>query len=86
MCLRDYETVDHLIWDCERFETDNRRLTDALTALIDVQLWTPVRDLCALQKWQAMSAVWIFWKVLELEFDELAVFFEGKLGKYYLGP
>jgi hypothetical protein len=37
VCLRDYETVDHLIWHCERFETERRRLTDALTAL-DEQL------------------------------------------------
>jgi hypothetical protein len=33
VCLKDYETVDHMIWHCERFET-------ALTAL-DVQLGTP---------------------------------------------
>jgi hypothetical protein len=44
MCLEDYETVDHLIWDCEKFETERRRLTDTLTAL-DVQLGTPVREL-----------------------------------------
>jgi hypothetical protein len=31
--------VNHLIWHCERFETERRRLTDALTAL-DVQLGT----------------------------------------------
>jgi hypothetical protein len=53
ICLRDYETVDHLIWHCERFETERHRLTDALTVL-DVQLQTIVRDLCALKKWRAM--------------------------------
>jgi hypothetical protein len=50
----DYETVDHLIWHCERFENERRRLIDALTAL-DVQFGTPVRDLCALKKWWAMK-------------------------------
>jgi hypothetical protein len=35
--LKDYETVDHLIWHYEKFKTERRRLTDALTAL-DVQL------------------------------------------------
>jgi hypothetical protein len=38
--------------------------TDALIAL-DVQLRTPVRDLCALKK------------VLQIEFDDLAVLFQG---------
>jgi hypothetical protein len=46
ICLKDYETVDHLIRDCKRFETERRH---ALTAK-DVQLGTPVRDLCALKK------------------------------------
>jgi hypothetical protein len=54
ICLKDYETVDHLIWHCERFETERHRLTDALAAL-DVQLGTPVRDLCTLKKWRAMK-------------------------------
>jgi hypothetical protein len=54
LCLKDYEKVDHLIWHCERFESEKRRLTDALTAL-DVQLGTPVRDLCALKKWRAIK-------------------------------
>jgi hypothetical protein len=47
--LKDYKTVDHLKWHCERLETktERRRLTDAL----DEQVGTPVRDLCALNKW-----------------------------------
>jgi hypothetical protein len=74
MCifLKDYETVDHLIWYYERFKTERRRLADELTAL-DVQLGTPVRDLCALKEWHACrrcSAVWISSEVLELEFDD----------------
>jgi uncharacterized protein (UPF0335 family) len=28
VCLQDFETVDQLIWHCERFETERRRLTD----------------------------------------------------------
>jgi hypothetical protein len=47
VCLKDSETVDHLIWHCKRFETVRRCLSDALTAL-DVQPETPVRDLCGL--------------------------------------
>jgi hypothetical protein len=59
VCLRDYETVDHLIWHCGRFEAETRRLTDALTAL-DVQLGTPVRDLCSQKKWRAMKCCLVF--------------------------
>jgi hypothetical protein len=51
VCLGHYETVDHLIWHCGRFETE-RHLTDAFTAL-DVQLGTPVWDLWAQKKWRA---------------------------------
>jgi hypothetical protein len=56
MCvfLKDYEIVDYLIWHCEIFETERRRLTDTLTAL-HVQLGTSVRDLCPLKKWRAMK-------------------------------
>jgi hypothetical protein len=40
LCLKDYETVDHLIWHCKRYGTAK-----------DVQLGILVRDLCALKKW-----------------------------------
>jgi hypothetical protein len=50
MCvfLKDYETVDHLIWHCERFGSDRHRLIDALSKL-DVLHGTPVRNLYGLQ-------------------------------------
>jgi hypothetical protein len=43
-----------MAWHCERSETERRRLTHALTAL-DVQLGTPVQDLCAMNKWWTMK-------------------------------
>jgi hypothetical protein len=54
MCLylKDYETVDHLIWHCERFGSERHRLIDALSEL-DVLHRTPLRDLCGLQKWSS---------------------------------
>jgi hypothetical protein len=63
--LRDYETVDHLIWHCGRFETERCYLTDALGAL-DVQLGTPVRDLFAQKKWRAMKCCLDFCRSLEI--------------------
>jgi hypothetical protein len=33
VCASDCETVDHLIWHCERFRFERHRLIDALAAL-----------------------------------------------------
>jgi hypothetical protein len=33
VCAGDYETVDQLIWHCERFRVQIHRLIDALAAL-----------------------------------------------------
>jgi hypothetical protein len=50
----NYETVNHLIGHFGRFKFKRLRLNDAHTAL-DVQLGTPVRDLCALKKWREIK-------------------------------
>jgi hypothetical protein len=50
----DYETVDHLIWHCERFRLERHRLIVALAAL-NVSIGIPIRDLCALEKWCAVD-------------------------------
>jgi hypothetical protein len=44
VCLKDYETVDHLIWHYERFGSERYRLIDTLSEL-NVLHGTPVRDL-----------------------------------------
>jgi hypothetical protein len=54
VCLKDYETVDHLIWHCERLGSERHRLIDALSKL-DVPHGTPVRDLCGLRKSSAIK-------------------------------
>jgi hypothetical protein len=50
MCVLagDYETVDHLIWHCERFRVETHRLIDAL-AVLNVIIGIPIRDVCALK-------------------------------------
>jgi hypothetical protein len=52
MCVSagDYETVDHLIWHCERFRVEKHRLIDAFAALNVSIIGMPIRDLCALKK------------------------------------
>jgi hypothetical protein len=47
VCAGDYETVNHLIWHCERFRLKRHHLIDALNVSIGI----PTRDLCALKKW-----------------------------------
>jgi hypothetical protein len=54
VCAEDYETVDHLIWQCERFRVERHRLIDALAAL-NVGNGIPIRDLCALKKWSTVK-------------------------------
>jgi hypothetical protein len=54
VCLKDDETVNHLIWFCERFGPERHRLIHALSDL-DVLHGTPVRDLCGLRKWSAIK-------------------------------
>jgi hypothetical protein len=57
VCAGDYETVEHLIWHCERFRLERHHLIDALAAL-NVSIGIPIRDLCALKKWFAVSVTW----------------------------
>jgi hypothetical protein len=54
VCVGDYETVDHLIWRCERFRVERHRLIDAL-AVLNVGIGIPIRDLCAIKKWCAVK-------------------------------
>jgi hypothetical protein len=54
VCLKDYETVDHLIWYCERFGSEKHRLIDRLAELDKLHV-TPVQDLCGLQKWSGIT-------------------------------
>jgi hypothetical protein len=44
VCAEDYETVDHLIWQCERFRVERHRLIDAL-APQNMGIGIPIRDL-----------------------------------------
>jgi hypothetical protein len=67
VCLQDYETVDHLIWHCERFGSERHRLIDALSEL-DVLHGTPDRDLCGLRKWSAIKCCLDFLESLKIGF------------------
>jgi hypothetical protein len=69
VCLQDYETVDHLIWHCERFGSERHRLVDALFELVVLHV-TPVRDLCVVyEKGVPSNVVWTSSEVLESDSD-----------------
>jgi hypothetical protein len=45
VCLEDYETVDHIIWKCPRFQEQRTRLVDKLNSE-GIGEGTPMRDIC----------------------------------------
>jgi hypothetical protein len=47
VCMMNYEMVDHIIWECSRFEDERRQLLLGLAA-VNMKEGTPIRDLCAL--------------------------------------
>jgi hypothetical protein len=56
VCADDYETVDHLIWHCERFQVERHRLIDAF-ATLNVSIRILIRDFCALMKWTSLEGL-----------------------------
>jgi hypothetical protein len=59
VCLENYETIDHLIWDCSRFETERTR---TIFKIHNIEPKTPIRDLCAQGKWEAIKKIYLFFK------------------------
>jgi ribonuclease HI len=52
VCQENYETVDHLLWECSR--CDRQSVIDELT-LHNIDFGTPIRDICAQRKWDALK-------------------------------
>jgi hypothetical protein len=48
VCMMNYETVDHIIWECSRFKIVRRQLLMGIAAMNKEGI--PMRDLCAFQK------------------------------------
>jgi hypothetical protein len=66
VCLQDYETVDHLIWHCERFGSKRHRLVDALSmCYIELQF-----GICVVYESEVPSnVVWASSEVLKSDFE-----------------
>jgi hypothetical protein len=68
VCLQDYETVDHLIWHCERFGSERHRLIDALSEL-DVQHGIQFGICVVYESGVPSNFVWTSSEVLESDSD-----------------
>jgi hypothetical protein len=54
LCIRleNYETVDHLIWDCPRFVLKRTRI---ISQIPNIEQRTPIRDCCAKESWRRLK-------------------------------
>jgi hypothetical protein len=66
VCMMNYETVDQIIWECSRSEVERRQLLLGLKA-VNIIEGTPIRDLCALQKWASLRLCHRFLRECDLK-------------------
>jgi ribonuclease HI len=64
VCQQNYETVDHLLWECRRY--DRQSVVLELSPL-NVHFGTPIRDICAQKKWEAMKVCHSFFKNCDIK-------------------
>jgi hypothetical protein len=86
LCAGDNETLDHLIWHCEKFWLERHRLNGAF-ATLNVSIGILIRDLCALKKWCVVKCCLDLFRGFEIKLCcfGLSPVFRG-LEMYSLGP
>jgi len=52
VCQVTYETVDHLLWECARYDRTSL-VSEILTQ--NIGIGTPIRDICAQKNWDALK-------------------------------
>jgi hypothetical protein len=60
-CSRDYETVDHVLWGCERFDAERPQLWMDLRST-DTEWGTPIRDILGGRDWRSLVACCSFFR------------------------
>jgi hypothetical protein len=65
VCRENYETVDHLLWECSRYDRQSVILE---LSLHNINLGTPIRDICALKKWDLLKKCYSFFKNCNIKF------------------
>jgi len=59
LCGEDHESIDHVIWDCIRFQSGRQQLSSELAILGTTPL-APVRDMMGCQKFERTSCCLFF--------------------------
>jgi hypothetical protein len=60
-CGEDYESIDHVLWACERFRSERRQFVSEL-ARLDIPIYVPVRDLLGGRYWKGLLIACSFFK------------------------
>jgi hypothetical protein len=66
ICGDGYETIDHLIWSCPKYESERISLKLSLTRCGYVGD-SPIRDVCAEKKWEVLKIIYEFMKNCEIK-------------------
>jgi hypothetical protein len=61
ICSRDYETVNHVLWGCERFDAEKQQLWIDL-GLTDTKWGAPNRDILGGSDWRSLRACCSFFR------------------------
>jgi hypothetical protein len=67
ICLGDYETIDHVMWICERYASQRWQLWNNLRAAETAAWRTPVRDFLGCRDWRGHHECCSFLKRCNLE-------------------
>jgi ribonuclease HI len=59
VCRQNYETADHLMWECLNYDRQSAVLE---LSSLNVKFGTSLRDICAQKKWDAMKVCHNFFK------------------------
>jgi ribonuclease HI len=59
LCQINYETIDHLLWECPKYD---RQAVVFELSLQNIGFGTPIRDICAMKNWEALKIGYSFFK------------------------
>jgi hypothetical protein len=75
-CQENYDTVDHLLWQCNRYD---RQSVVMELAKNNIEFGTPIRDICAMKKLDALKICHSFFKGCDIKI--LNIFYLKMLGR-----
>jgi hypothetical protein len=82
-CGEDYETMDHMLWRCGRFQAQRRHLVDELKRL-GIPSEFPVRDLMESHNWKGLQACSSFFNAASPSLRLWCVCSDGRKWREYI--